>query len=191
MAPGRATLIVTARGKTIAGPITIAVSRPLALPAADNRCRLLTRLLLAETITPTRAGQSADDIPECMRSMRVVIENRLARPSARWGSAGARSLRDVVRARNQFEGFQAYPTLSVRVAGSIDQLVALANNAGDPRQQWMLQHIRLAINIATGPSTRDPTGGKLFWWKTDNAPPPSADVSIYKTLVGNTFYKDK
>ena len=191
LAPGRATLTVTARGKAATGPITIAVSRAIALPGANTDAGLLTRLILAETMTPMLAGSSGGDIPECMRLMRVVLENRLARPSARWSSAGARSLGDVVRARNQFEGFQAYPALSVGVAGSIDQLVALANNAADPRQQRMLEHIQLAISIATGPSPRDPTGGKLYWWRTQGAGAPGTEVSIYKSLVGNTFYKDK
>lgn len=190
LAPGRATLTVQSGGRAIAGPIGIRVDATIALPAAGTDAGLLARLFLAECPGPGTAGATDAAITEVMTLMRVVLQNRLAQPSGRWGSAGATGLADVVRSRGQFEGFGGYPTLSTAVSGRIAEFVRIANDAADRRQPAMRAHVARAIAVASGPRPTDPTNTGLYWWRTQNSGAPGTGVTVYKSLLGNTFYRE-
>jgi hypothetical protein len=187
---GQTMLNVRSANGTVTPPIAIQVIANVALPDPGTNVGMLVRLFLAETQTPDRAGAEAVNLPEAMRLMRVVVENRLAKPSGRWGSAGATRMADVVRAPSQFEGFNAYPTLSPTVANNIADIIRIANDASDRRFAAMRAHLTSAISIASGPRPADPTATGLYWWKTFNSAPPGTGVTVYRTLVGNTFYRE-
>jgi hypothetical protein len=123
--------------------------------------------------------------------MRVVVENRRAKPSSRWGSQGATSLGDVIRAPGQFHGLGSYPTIAGDVSANISNTLRLANEAGDQRQPVLRAHVEAVLQVARGPRPADPTGGKLYWWRTAGSGPPSTDVVLYKTLAGNSFYQER
>lgn len=160
--------------------------------AAGTDAGLLARLFLAESpgSTSDRSDYLAATSAEASRLMRVVLEDRLARPSARWASAGARSLGDVVRARGQFEGFGGYPAPSAAVTQRINNVVAIANDAGDARQPAARAHIEQAIRIASGRRPTDPTTTGLFWWKTRGSAAPGTGVVLYRTVLDNSFYRE-
>lgn len=188
-AVGRTLLRITSGNQLLTMPLAVAVSARLELPAADTRAGLLARLLLAETRVPA----SLDDLPEtreAMVLMRVVLENRAARPSARWGSAGARSIADVVRARGQFEGFGGYPALKDSIAANLTELLRIANTASDTRQPRIRAFVEQAIEVASGPAPPDPTRTGLYWWRTAGSGAPGNGVVVHRTLRGNTYYRE-
>ena len=170
--------------------VGVRVQAAVALPAANTDAGLLARLLLAESPGPGRADYTATASGEALTLMRVVLENRRRRPSARWGSAGATSLVDVVRARGQFEGFGSYPTLSAAVTARIADMLAIANNAGDARQASIRAHVEQVIAVASGPAPPDPTTTGLYWWRTEGSGAPGTGVLLYRSVLGNSFYRE-
>lgn len=170
--------------------VAVRVEAAVGLPPVESEAGMLARLLLAESASPGDPGYSLGDARVCMQLMRIVLANRLARPDVRWASAGARSLRDVIRARNQFAGFDAYPALSTAVAARIADKVRIANTPSDARQRAMRAHVALAIEIATATTPRDPTKTGLYWWRTDGARPPGTNIVTYRTVLGNTFWRE-
>lgn len=187
---GAATVTASAGGKTLAGPLSVEVLPRLALPAADTDAGLFVRLFLAEVASPGATSWTIADAKVCMTLMRVVVENRLATPSGRWSSSGAKSLGDVIRATGQFKGFGQYPTLSADVTSVIDDILAVANKGGDRRMANNRAHVEAAIAIASGPKPADPTKTGLYWWRTAGSGSPGTGVTAYKTLMGNTFYQE-
>jgi hypothetical protein len=190
VAKGAATVTASAGGKTLAGPLSVEVLEKLVLPAAGTDAGLLARLFLAEVASPGAASWKLEDAKTCMTLMRVVLENRLATPSGRWSSTGAKSLGDVVRAPGQFKGFGKYPELSSDVTSVIDEILAVANKGGDRRMANMRAHVEAAIAIASGSKPTDPTKTGLYWWRTEGSGSPGTGVTAYKSLMGNTFYQE-
>jgi hypothetical protein len=170
--------------------VGVRVLGAISLPPASTVEGMLTRLLLAETRAPGGSGYSPGDAAESMRLMRVVLENRLATPSGRWASAGARAMGDVVRARGQFHGFEGYPDLPDGIEGLIGNMVEIANNSSDGRQPGMRAHVQLAISTASGERPSDPTRQGLYWWRTEGSGAPGTGISRYKSVLGNTFYRE-
>lgn len=167
----------------------VRVIAPVALPDESTDVGMLTRLFLAENEAPG-AGYSATDAAETMTLMHVVLLNRLRRPDGRWASAGARSLRDVVRAPGQFRGFENYPTIAAATQSTIDGLLRIANDANNPLLPAMRAHIALAIAQAAERAPADPTRTGLFWWRTENSGSPGTGVVRFKTVGGNTFWRE-
>jgi hypothetical protein len=169
--------------------VPIHVEAAIGLPAENSDEGTLVRLFLAEVRAPGQ-GYTIDDAAESMTLMRVVLENRLAKPSSRWSSAGAHSLGDVVRAPNQFAGFERYPHLSQAMSDHIQGIVDTANDASNPHQDAVRRHVQKAIDIATEARPNDPTRTGLYWWRTEGASAPGTGVVQYKTLMHNTFWRE-
>lgn len=189
-APGQTALNIQSANAVATGPFAVRVLARIALPAAATNEGLLVRLFLAEAPGPGVAGATDATSTEAMTLMRVVLENRLATPSGRWGSDGATSMGDVVRARGQFEGFSGYPALPAGVSSRIENMVAIANDSGDGRQAAMRAHVERAIAVASAPRPADPTPTGLYWWRTAGSGAPGTGVTVYKTLLGNSFYRE-
>jgi len=88
-----------------AGPINVTVKQPLTLPTGNENQLALIKLLLAESPSPAYANYNIATFKTGMQWMRLVVENRLKMKSYLVGSEGATTLIDVIKARNQFEGF--------------------------------------------------------------------------------------
>lgn len=95
-----------------------------------------------------------------------------------------------MRAPNQFAGFSNYPDLTDDIETKIADVVSIANDAGDTRFARMRAHLESAIAVAGGPRPVDPTRTGLFWWKTDGARSPGTGVVVFRSLRGNTFYRE-
>lgn len=189
---GQTNLSILSGDRVVYGPVQVRVQPVLTLPDPTTDAGLLARLLLAEAPNPTLVAANAQaQLTESMRLMRVVVENRRAKPSNRWGSQGATSLGDVIRAPGQFHGLGGYPTIAGDVLANINNILRLANEAGDQRQPVLRAHVEAVLQIARGPRPPDPTGGKLYWWRTAGSGAPSSDVVLYKTLAGNSFYQER
>jgi hypothetical protein len=136
--------------------ISVTVEAALALPAAGTDLGLLVRLMLAETPTPDAQGYSDADAKTAMSYMRLVVANRLAKPSNIWGSAGAKTLADVVKAEGQFAGFSQYPTIRKGVQDLIDENVKLANDGGEVQGVPRSRVQRGERGAARGPFAKRP-----------------------------------
>jgi hypothetical protein len=129
-----------------------------------------------------------EDAQVAMLWMRVVVENRLAKPSPVWGSAGAKTLKDVIQAKNQFEGFSKYPTIAQGPQKVIDQAVSIANNGDDPRRSKYKEFLDTALTVAAQKTVTDPSAKGLYWWRTSGSGKPTPEATVYMTKLGNTFY---
>ena len=190
VAAGKASLTATVGAKSVAGPIAIEVESALVLPAHSTNAGILTRLFLAECPGPGAHGYSVADATEAMTWMRVVVENRLAKPSAVWGSKGAKTLADVVKASNpdQFKGFTKYPTIVSDQQNVIDDALKIANDGSDTRRAKFKAFVGAALAVAALKTVTDPCPTGLYFWRTANSGKPSPEAKVYMTKLGNTFY---
>jgi hypothetical protein len=190
IASGAAKLVAGSdASKPVAGPITILVEEQVSLPAAKTDAGLLTRVLLAETPTPGSPYYSSDaDAETVMIWMRAVISNRLAKPSGKYASAGAKTIADVIRAEGQFKGFEDYPNIRAKITTNLDDIVKIANDGGDTRREKYKKFLNTALKVAAMPSVTDPSGSGLYFWRTAGSGSPSPEAKVFKTLMGNTFY---
>lgn len=174
--------------KPVAGPIVVTIEEKIALLDEKTDAGLLLRLLLAETPSPDMSSYSEADVETVMTWMRVVVNNRLAKPSARYGSAGAKKIIDIVRSPRQFEGFEQYPSLAAEITERLDKMVRIANDSGDGRREKYRSFIAAALKVAALPSVSDPSATGLYFWRTSGSGAPSKDAKVFRTLMGNTFY---
>ncbi len=175
-------------GTILAGPIDIVVESRLSLPAASTNAGLFVRLFLAETPSPDEMNYTSAEAKTAMSWMRVVVENRLKKPSGVWASAGATTLADVVKAKGQFEGFSHYPTLPAHIRKNIDDAIRIANDGDDSRRNSFKMFVEAALAVAAMPVVTDPSQAGLFWWRTDNSGKPSDTVKVFASKLGNTFF---
>lgn len=192
LAPGKATLTALTGKKPYgisAGPIVVNVLPKLVLPPPGTDAGLLARLFLAETLGPLASSSyNLADTKLAMRLMHVVVSNRLKTPSAIWGSAGAKSLPDVIRAPGQFAGFEHYPTIWTGVQYVIEQAVVLANEGSHPRLSDLRNFVSAALDEAAQRNPMDPSSSGLYWWRTGGSGAPAKTAHVYKTVSNNTFY---
>jgi len=189
---GKASLTATdAKKANVATPIDVIVEDKVTLPDSKTNEGLLARLFIAEVPSPEESGYTLEDAKTSMIWMRVVVENRLKTPSSTWGSAGATTMQDVIRAQNQFEGFSGYPTLINRIQSMIDDTVSIANNGDDTRRSKYKAFVDAALEIANQKAVTDPSTKGLFWWRTAGSGSPTSDAVLYMTKLKNTFYTRK
>jgi hypothetical protein len=173
------------------GPVVFNVKAPLTLPAANTDAGALTRLLLAEAPSPFAEDYDSTNFKTGMHWMRLVVENRLAMASSQVGSAGAKTRIDVIKSPGQFKGFEQYPTIASGQSTLIDEIVALANKGGHPKQDLFYKHVVAAIAVPTEPMIADPCPTKLLGWRTAGASSPGGSFTLYKTFSGQDFYTIK
>lgn len=188
--PGRTALTIAPASGPAAPAVSVEVVARLALPAINADAGLWAWLFLAEVRSPMQAGYAARDVAESMALIRLVVENRRRKPSSRWSSANARSMADVVRVPGQFEGFNNFPTLPAKITTRVADMLAIANDAGHRDFAKLRAHIQTAIRIGTEPVMRDPTSTGLYWWNTEGVPRPGTGIVLYKTIMGNNFYRE-
>jgi hypothetical protein len=182
---GRATL--TANETT--RPVAITVEDRLNLPGERTEAGLYARIFLAEVRSPGMDGYVEADVDDAMIMMRSVIYNRYINPSYLYASDGVSSIFDVVRRPGQFEGFGAYPTIAAGALRTITDVLAIANNGGDPRSPVYRRYVIKALDIAGRRAVADPSRTGLYFWRTAGRGSPSPRVELYRTVLGNSFYR--
>jgi hypothetical protein len=129
-------------------------------------------LILAECRGPATPGYSFSEIQTVMKAMRACIQNRLALSRPRlFCSVGATTsihymfapVSGVGCQAQQFRGFSwnaatSTPVIAAPQQTVIDNLLAVANNASDPRQQRFITHINEAKAVSSAAVT-DPFSG--------------------------------
>jgi hypothetical protein len=173
--------------------LSIRVVEPVALPDPATDVGALARLFLAEARGPLRPGYDEERTALSVRLMHLVIRNRITTHPQRFLASSA-SVRAVIEARHQFDGFERYPSIAADPQKVIDNTLFAANDNNRPNQDAVIRHIQLAIDTASRSTPiPDPTrpSHAIVYWRTQGAPSPNPKAIVYETIAGNTFYKQK
>ena len=170
----------------------------ISLGLENNEQGMLTRLFLAESINPGNGlvydeGQSKTS----MLWMRKVIENRLAHKTPNIFGAvkpigqSKYTIYDIVKAKNQFHGFEKYPEINSSIKLNLTSFLAIANNYNHVKRELYANFIANAKSAASKNALRDfidtsPKG--LYGWRTKGSSAPGGDFKKYKDFAGQTFY---
>ncbi|WP_089726738.1 hypothetical protein [Candidatus Thiosymbion oneisti] len=188
-ATGKAEIHAKHNGKVVA-KLQVTVAKKLTLPAATTQEGMLVRLFLAESPPPAKSSYNATDAKKGMQWMRLVLENRLKNNPGQFLAPGAKTITDIVRARGQVEGFENYPTLKAGLQARINDIVKIANDDSDRRQEKHETFLLNALEVATGKAVvLDPCPTRLYGWRTADSRSPGGRFKKYGTpLSGNQFY---
>ncbi len=159
---------------------------------------MLTRLFLAESINPGNIQLYDEEKSKiAMIWMRKVIDNRLKHKTPnifgaiKLAEQKIYTINNIVKAKNQFHGFEGYPDILVSIEFNVTSFVAIANNYNHPKRKLYMGFIKNAKNAAsenalTGFS--DPSSKGLYGWITMGASEPGGNFKRYQDLAGQTFY---
>jgi hypothetical protein len=182
-----------------AGPLKITVKAPLVLPDAKTDAGALTRLLLAESLSPYFQQYDANEAKTGMQWMRLVVDNRLKRASSDVGTANAKSRADVIKSYVlidgkkivQFRGFENYPQIADAQLRAIQAILDVANDGAHPKQEVFYNHVLAAIEVPVGKAIVDPCATGLLGWRTKDATGSGGQFVLYKSYAGQDFYTIK
>lgn len=180
--------------------------RAITLPDVNTDAGLFSRLLIAESRSPSNPAYKADEVLKGMKAMKAVVNNRLLKPSV-FGAPGGKNFLDIVTAPGQFAGFSKNPqgklVVDTQVQQRIDDAVAKANS-GQPGK--FHEFVTNAINVATAPPD-DPFSsltkiGNIevkpgaFGWRTEGSSAPGGffvkiPAGDSGALGGNQFFAVK
>ncbi len=196
---GQATLKAQFGNKTVADVnIKVFTKARITLPLESTEQGMLTRLFLAESINPGNSVlYNEEKSRTAMIWMRKVIDNRLKHKTPNiFGAtklAGQEkyTIYNIVKAKNQFHGFEGYPDILASIKINITGFVAIANNYNHPKRKSYMGFIENAKNAAsenalTGFS--DPSSKGLYGWRTMGAGEPGGNFKRYQDRAGQTFY---
>ncbi|MGO4715376.1 hypothetical protein [Bradyrhizobium sp. 2TAF24] len=148
-----------------------------------------TRLLMSEARGPSFASFNLSDTTRAMALMDLVLVNRLTNRPGRFGAPGASTLRDIIKAKGQFAGFETYPNYDSRIVGRLQNMLSIANNTSDRRSGDFTSFIQAAIDRANAPNAIvDPSPGLLCAWRTAGASSPGSAFTLHVSVAGNDFY---
>jgi hypothetical protein len=186
---GNAEIQAKLKGAVVA-KVGVTVIDKLELPAASSEEGMLIRLLLAENRTPSEHGYNAAKVKTSMQWMRIVLVNRLKNKPEQFGAPNAKTIEDIVKAKGQFEGFEQYPKLTASKSARINQIVKIANDDNDARQEAYAGLLQVAIEVAKSKTLiPDPCPTGLYGWRTAGSGSPGGRfVKHGDTLSGNEFY---
>lgn len=170
----------------------------ISLPLDNTEKGMLTRLFLAESINPGNGlTYNEAESKTSMLWMRKVIENRLAHKKP--GIFGATiptgkskyTIYDIVKAKNQFHGFENYPAINSSIKLNLTNFLAIANNYNHAKRELYATFIANAKNAASTNALTgfiDPSPKSLYGWRTKGSSAPGGDFKKYKDYAGQTFY---
>ena len=159
----------------------------ITLPDRSGNEGVEARVLIAECPGPAYAIYSLALAGEVMQLMDAVLWNRFSNPGP-FLAPGAKTLSDIVRAKDQFQGFEKYPNYDPGIKQNIQNANNIANNSKDPRSGKYADFVNKAIEVAKSTNYSDPSPGKLVAWRTANSGSPGKGFLLFKTLLGNDFY---
>lgn len=173
----------------------------ISLPLDNTEEGMLTRLFLAESINPGNGVlYNEEESRRSMIWMRQVIQNRLTyKTPSTFGVKGITgqlkySVTDVVKAKNQFHGFEEYPKIKSSIKVNLNGFVAIANNYNHPKRQQYVKYIENAKSAASKDALKnfsDPSSKGIYGWRTKGSSSPGGDFKKYQDLAGQTFYTIK
>ncbi len=188
---GTTDLKAKVKGAVVA-TLTVGVLPALELPSQDTEEGMMARLFLAETASPEFQNWSVDDAKKSMQWMRLVLKNRLDNDPAQFNAPGAKNRQDIVRGRNQFEGFENYPAITAHVKRHIKEALDVANddnNLAKQAQDIAFVYAALAVaNAKTEILDPCPTGFFLSGWMTAGSGGTGDNQKKFQVLMDNQFF---
>jgi hypothetical protein len=166
----------------------------VSLPARNIQDGAVARLLMAEAQGPWRSSYQEGETRISMQWMKRVLQNRLDNNPSQFLARNARSLVDIIKAKNQFEGFSDYPNYSSKLVDRLQSILDIANNPRDARGAAYAKFVQNALDVAAAatiddPSQdEDPANDPISGWRTVGARSPGSRFVKYKDKGGNTFY---
>jgi len=196
---GEAEIQAKVKGAIVAR-VAVTVLAKLQLPPPNTDAGLLVRLFLAETASPeTRetVTWTEEDAKKSMQWMRLVLKNRLENNPQQFMAKGARTLKDIVTAKDggkvQFEGFSNYPTINAKIAARLADAFKIANDDSDKRQEDYARFVQAALDAANSKTEiQDPCGADNFLsgWMTVGSSPGDDSVA-FQAIMDNQFFMMK
>ena len=170
--------------------ITLTIEPKIALPDEKGEEGIVSRMLLAEAITPGDPNFVAKDSKETMRWMLHVMLNRMKFGSEYFGAGkGASTLTKMITSPNQVKGFDNYPKLAKGPTAVINGVMRIANTSGHKDTRLYRQYLRDAMEIAASTDRgKDPCSTGLYGWRTAGSGSPGSNFEKFKTFGGQDFY---
>jgi hypothetical protein len=162
----------------------------LELPAAETEAGIMARMLIAENAGPTSPlFVDQNEALESMQWMRHVLLNRLKLGSRHFSVGQAKTLAEIIKARNQVNGFEDYPRIAEQQKRIVDDALEIANNAADARSGRQRVYVEAAFAIARGDNVGvDPCPTGLYAWKTQDSRAPGDNFVKFRRKGGQDFY---
>ncbi len=185
--------------------LQITIVPKIVLPDEKTEAGLLTRVLLAESISPSYLTDYGDgkEIIETMKLMRTVLENRIKAAQTNQGlknliacNPATLDFKGIVFAsqcgstkKTQIEGFRN-GKIDTKQANTIANIVSIANDGTNSRFDLFRRHVEAAIAVAEGSklSNDNLSADSLMFWVTAGSAPPSDYAVKHSTRGGQDFY---
>jgi len=166
--------------------LTVEVLPRLELPDAETEAGILARMLIVEN-RPRRYTE--DETIRTMQWMVHVLRNRLSLGAEHFSSKGAATLTALIRAPNQVEGFENYPTIADKQKELLRNPLDIANDGTHSDHALLRQFLNRATAVANGenPGT-DPCPTGLYAWRTAGSKHPGGNFEKYQVMGGQDFY---
>ena len=170
---------------------TVQILPKLELPPAVTETGMLVRMLISENAGPEhRRFVNLNEAREAMQWMVVVLRNRL-KLGARHFAAGqhASTLEALIKAPNQVEGFEKYPSITPPQQDLIDEVTKNANDGTHRLNKQYRDYLETALAVARGELTgADPCPTSLYAWRTAGTKSPGDNFVKFTEKGGQDFY---
>lgn len=161
------------------------------LPSENTDEGALARVLLAESIVPSNPKFPGDkDSLTAMLLIQQVFLNRLSFTDISvFNNPAAHNITALIMAGpgREVKGFGAYPHIEPEQAGLIAEILKISNDASDKRYVMYREHVKRALNVATGKVSR--LEGPYYGWRKENTAHPGGSYERPYNFAGQTFYQ--
>ncbi len=195
---GKTTLTAQFGNEVATVDIKVFTKTMIILPLESTQHGMLTRLFLAESINPGNSLlYNEKESKMSMIWMRQVIENRLKHKTPyifgakKPSGQGKYTIYDIVKAKNQFHGFEDYPKTFSVIKVNITGFVTIANDYNHPKRKLyadFIENAKMAASESALNGFFDESLKGLYGWRTKGASAPGGSFKEYKSLAGQTFY---
>lgn len=172
--------------------LAVVLQPRLELPNKISDEAIVVYMLLAENNNPDTPGYSRREVQEAMRCMVSVFENRLGfGPSHFGGDVSTTTVKQLIMAKGQVQGFERWPTVGVGQQRLIDELLRRANDPSNRRFIEHRQHVQDALDVARGYVTGMPACRRtdLYGWMTGTSSEnPGRSFEQVTVFGGQKFY---
>lgn len=180
---------------------------PIVLPDLQSDDGTLVRLLLVESRNPGYADYDEAKALAGMKAMKAVVDNRLNHVPTGYSlkdfsAAGAKNYRDIITAKNQFDGFSKGADGKVVLKASLEtnlgEILKKANT-GTPGKYH--KFCKNALAVAGEPAADPfqdltkigdtPVTGRAYGWRTEGSGSPGNNFVAIPEKQGGLLLKNQ
>ncbi|WP_454765123.1 hypothetical protein [Cupriavidus campinensis] len=170
--------------------LSVEVLPKIDLPDANTEAGILARMLIVENANPEDPRfVSQTEALESMQWMLHVMRNRLKLGARHFAANGAHGVAALIKAPNQVEGFEEYPSIAPRQADLLKTAMSIANDGTHAKNAAYRQFVESAIAVAMGRQfDTDPCSTGLYAWRSEGSDSPGANFQVFRSRGGQDFY---